>query len=414
MKVSKRWLPAIVVPAVIAAGAVAIPLQASAVDLPDLTPQQVMLLMDGEVTGFSGTIVKTSDLGLPALEMSSMMSEDMVAEMEEKMPDGFEEFIPTLIEQNAISQAVELIAGTHKMRVYASEVGIRVQILDPMSQRDLIVNQDEFWIYDARNATAMTGVFDYEVSEADQEQMRAEAQSALEDYAAQIQLDISSPEAVANYLMSMVGEDTTISVGTDHMIAGRTAYQLIAEPNAASSLIDSIVISVDSETGMALDLKVYSIEQESPAFQVGFESISFATPDASLFSFTPPPGTTVEALEVPAELQAQLDQLEAESSAKEYTEADLEALKAQAEAELAGQPMPEMIGEGWESVIYLPAMPQDVPMDLLENQLFADLMTPVAGGKVFSTPIMNVLITDSGEVYAGSVTIAFLQEVAAR
>ena len=414
MKVSKRWLPAIVVPAVIAAGAVAIPLQASAVDLPDLTPQQVMLLMDGEVTGFSGTIVKTSDLGLPALEMSSMMSEDMVAEMEEKMPDGFEEFIPTLIEQNAISQAVELIAGTHKMRVYASEVGIRVQILDPMSQRDLIVNQDEFWIYDARNATAMTGVFDYEVSEADKEQMRTEAQSALEDYAAQIQLDISSPEAVANYLMSMVGEDTTISVGTDHMIAGRTAYQLIAEPNAASSLIDSIVISVDSETGMALDLKVYSIEQESPAFQVGFESISFATPDASLFSFTPPPGTTVEALEVPAELQAQLDQLEAEYSAKEYTEADLEALKAQAEAELAGQPMPEMIGEGWESVIYLPAMPQDVPMDLLENQLFADLMTPVAGGKVFSTPIMNVLITDSGEVYAGSVTIAFLQEVAAR
>ena len=414
MKVSKRWLPAIVVPAVIAAGAVAIPLQASAVDLPDLTPQQVMLLMDGEVTGFSGTIVKTSDLGLPALEMSSMMSEDMVAEMEEKMPDGFEEFIPTLIEQNAISQAVELIAGTHKMRVYASEVGIRVQILDPMSQRDLIVNQDEFWIYDARNATAMTGVFDYEVSEADKEQMRTEAQSALEDYAAQIQLDISSPEAVANYLMSMVGEDTTISVGTDHMIAGRTAYQLIAEPNAASSLIDSIVISVDSETGMALDLKVYSIEQESPAFQVGFESISFATPDASLFSFTPPPGTTVEALEVPAELQAQLDQLEAESSAKEYTEADLEELKAQAEAELAGQPMPEMIGEGWESVIYLPAMPQDVPMDLLENQLFADLMTPVAGGKVFSTPIMNVLITDSGEVYAGSVTIAFLQEVAAR
>lgn len=414
MKVSKRWLPAIVVPAVIAAGAVAIPLQASAVDLPDLTPQQVMLLMDGEVTGFSGTIVKTSDLGLPALEMSSMMSEDMVAEMEEKMPDGFEEFIPTLIEQNAISQAVELIAGTHKMRVYASEVGIRVQILDPMSQRDLIVNQDEFWIYDARNATAMTGVFDYEVSEADKEQMRTEAQSALEDYAAQIQLDISSPEAVANYLMSMVGEDTTISVGTDHMIAGRTAYQLIAEPNAASSLIDSIVISVDSETGMALDLKVYSIEQESPAFQVGFESISFATPDASLFSFTPPPGTTVEALEVPAELQAQLDQLEAEYSDKEYTEADLEALKAQAEAELAGQPMPEMIGEGWESVIYLPAMPQDVPMDLLENQLFADLMTPVAGGKVFSTPIMNVLITDSGEVYAGSVTIAFLQEVAAR
>jgi hypothetical protein len=44
MKVSKRWMPALVVPAVIAAGAIAMPMQANAVDLPDLTPQQVMLL----------------------------------------------------------------------------------------------------------------------------------------------------------------------------------------------------------------------------------------------------------------------------------------------------------------------------------------------------------------------------------
>ena len=82
MKISKRWMPALIVPAVIAAGAVAVPLQANAVDLPDLTPQQVMLLMDGEITGFSGTIVKTSELGLPPLEMSSMMDEEMIAEME--------------------------------------------------------------------------------------------------------------------------------------------------------------------------------------------------------------------------------------------------------------------------------------------------------------------------------------------
>ena len=92
MKLSKRWIPSLVVPAVIAAGAVAIPLQASAVDLPDVTPQQLMLLMDGSVTGFSGTIVKTSDLGLPLMEMSSMMDEQMVEQLEEKMPEGFEDF----------------------------------------------------------------------------------------------------------------------------------------------------------------------------------------------------------------------------------------------------------------------------------------------------------------------------------
>lgn len=407
-------MPALIVPAVIAAGAVAVPLQANAVDLPDLTPQQVMLLMDGEITGFSGTIVKTSELGLPPLEMSSMMDEEMIAEMEEKMPEGFEEFIPSIIEQNAITQAIELIAGTHKIRVYASEVGMRVQVLDPMSQRDFIVNQNEFWAYDARNATALTGTFDMEVSDEDKAEFEAEAQAQLDQYLAEIQLDISNPEAVADYLMAQVGETTEVSVGKDHRIAGRTAYQLIAQPNAENSLVESVVISVDSETGMALDVKVYSIEQEEPAFHVGFESISFETPDASMFSFTPPAGTTVETMELPAELEAELEQLKSEYESKEFTNEDNAAMRAEFESRYAEAPKPAMIGEDWESVIYLPAMPQEVPMEMMENELFADLMTPVDGGKVFSTPLMNVLVLDSGEVYAGAVTIEYLQEVAAR
>ena len=414
MKISKRWMPALIVPAVIAAGAVAVPLQANAVDLPDLTPQQVMLLMDGEITGFSGTIVKTSELGLPPLEMSSMMDEEMIAEMEEKMPEGFEEFIPSIIEQNAITQAVELIAGTHKIRVYASKVGMRVQVLDQMSQRDFIVNQNEFWAYDARNATALTGTFDMEVSDEDKAEFEAEAQAQLDQYLAEIQLDISNPEAVADYLMAQVGETTEVSVGKDHRIAGRTAYQLIAQPNAHNSLVESVVISVDSETGMALDVKVYSIEQEEPAFHVGFESISFETPDASMFSFTPPAGTTVETMELPAELEADLEQLKSEYESKEFTNEDNAAMRAELESRYAEAPKPAMIGEDWESVIYLPAMPQEVPMEMMENELFADLMTPVDGGKVFSTPLLNVLVLDSGEVYAGAVTIEYLQEVAAR
>ena len=418
MNKMKRWAPALAVSAVIAVGTFAIPLQASAVDLPDLTPQQVMLLMDKKITGFSGTIVKTSDLGLPALEMSSMVSKDMVAEMEEKMPDGFEEFIPNLIEQNAITQAVELISGTHKIRVYASELGARIQVLDPMSQRDLIVNENEMWTYDAKNASATTAKFDDKISAADKTKLEAEAKASFQEYAAKLQLDISNPEAVADYLMDMIGETTAVSVGKEHRIAGRSAYQLIAKPKAQNSLIESVYVSVDSETGMALDVKVYSKEQDAPAFQVGFESISFATPDASLFAFTPPVGTTVETLEMPAELEAELEALkkeyEAKYASKKFTESDFAAKKAELEAKYADQPKPEMIGEGWESVIYLPAVPKEVPMEMLENELFADLLTQVPGGKVFSTPVANVLITDAGKVYAGAVTIEFLQQVASR
>ena len=405
MKISKRWAPAAVVASLIAAGTIVLPMQANAVDLPDLTPQQVMALMAGEIQGFSGTIVKTSELGLPPIQLGSMMDEEMIKEMEEKLPEGFEDFVPTLIEQNLITQAVELIAGTHKIRVYASSEGTRVQILDPMKQRDFIVNKDEFWFYDSRKATAITGIFDLEIDQAELDKAEAEAGAKLAEYAASIQLDISNPAAVANYLMERIGESTKVSVGKDHIVAGRTAYQLIAQPNAENSLIESVVISVDSENGMALDVKVYSVEQDVPAMHVGFESISFEVPDASTFDFTPPAGTTVETFEAPADLEAE---------GFDMTEEQKLAYKAELEAKYADQVKPELIGEGWESVMYLSSMPSEVPMELLENELFADLMTNVSGGKVFSTPVLNVFITDSGEVYAGAVTVAFLQEVAAR
>ena len=190
MKISKRWAPAAVVASLITAGTIVLQMQANAVDLPDLTPQQVMLLMDGQIEGFSGTIVKTSELGLPPIQLSSMMDEDMIKEMEEKLPEGFEDFVPTLIEQNLITQAVELISGTHKIRVYASAEGTRVKILDTMKQRDLIVNKDEFWFYDSRKATAITGTLDMEINQADVDKAEADAEAKLAEYAASIQLDI--------------------------------------------------------------------------------------------------------------------------------------------------------------------------------------------------------------------------------
>lgn len=409
MKISKRWLPAVITPAVIAATVIAVPLQANAVDLPDLTPQQVMLLMEEPITGFSGTVVKTTDLGLPALEMSSMVSEDMAQEMADKMPEGMEDFVPQVLESNLVTQAVELIAGTHKMRLYASEAGMRVQVLDPMSERDLIVSGNQFWIYDAKNAIATTGEFELP-TEAELDQAKAEAELKLDELSAELQLDLANPEAVADYLLAEAEKTSTISVGKDHMLAGRTAYQLIAEPKSEQSLIDSVVVSVDSETGMALDVKVYSIEQEEPAISIGFESVSFEAPDASLFNFTPPAGTTVQQLELPAELE----ELKTELEATKPTEAEIEAKKAELEAKYADVAKPELLGEGWDSVAYLPELPADLPLEMLENELFADLMTEVEGGRVFSTPVMNILLTDSGEVYAGSVKVEYLLEVAAR
>ena len=63
-----RWLPAAVIPAAIAAGALIAPIAAGAADLPSKTPADVLkLVAASDVRSFSGTVEQSSDLGLPSL-----------------------------------------------------------------------------------------------------------------------------------------------------------------------------------------------------------------------------------------------------------------------------------------------------------------------------------------------------------
>lgn len=394
----KKFLPAGVVAALITAGAITIPVQASAVTLPEVTADELVALMNPDITGFSGTVEKTTDLGLPALEMSSMMSPEMVEEMAEKMPDGFDDFIPQLIEKNLFTEAIAFVAGTDTIRVFASEEGFRAQILDPMGQRDIIVTEGEFWAYDSRTQTVTTRSTDYRVDDAD-----------VEEALQKLSVDMTDPRAVAERLLEEAGPDTTIRVGDDHRIAGRTAYRLIMEPTSDVSLVSSIQVSVDSENGMPLGVRVFSVEQDSPAAEIAFTQVTFDVPDTSLFSFTPPPGATVEALEFPEGIEQAIADIEAGVF-------DEDAAKARAE-ELAEEFAPgttvTQLGERWESVVAISKLPEDLPVEMLEMELFQDLLIQVTGGQVFSTPLVNVLMTDDGRVFAGAVTIEHLLALAA-
>ena len=390
MKISKRWMPAVVTPAVIAAISL-VPLQASAVDLPDMSAEELMvMMMDAQPTEFSGTILKTSNLGLPALELSSMVSEEDAERMREKMPEEFADFAPEVIEQNLLTEAMELVTGEHRVRVYVGETGMRAQILDMMAQRDLIVSGNTIWSYDSREQVAM-------YAELDEEKLaegKVTAEAELNAYIAELGLDLTDPQAVAEYLMSQVGDSSEVTVGTDHYQAGRTAYQLVVTPNSEVSLVDSIVVSVDSETGMPLALSVYSTEQAEAAMEVGYESISFADQDESLFSFTPPAGTEIVDL-----------------NAIEEQKQDLEMWMDMDEMEsLEEKQEPVMIGEGWDTVVHMPA--GDKALEEMGGQLLQSLMTPVAGGMLLSTPLMNVFMTDSGDVYAGAVSVQHLLDTA--
>lgn len=385
MKISKRWLPAVIAPAVIGAVA-AFPIQASAVDLPDLSPEEVMVMMQGaEPVEFTGVVLKTTNLGLPALELSSMLSEEEVERMREKTPEEFADFVPEVIASEGLAQAMELITGEHRVRVFVGETGMRAQILDRMSQRDLIVNQNEMWTYDSREQVATYASIDQQKLQ----EGRLTLMQQMEKFAGEVGLDLTNPQAVADYVMSQVGDSSEVSVGLDHYKAGRTAYQLIVKPNSSVSLVDSVVLSVDSETGVPLAATVYSVEQTEPAIEVGFESISFVNQDEALFTFSAPAGAQVMNLD-------EVEKPEVESLEKpEY-----EGVEA------------TMVGEDWDSVLIMPASDAEMLSELKNNQLLSSLLKPVAGGLAFETPIMKVLITNDGRIFAGSVSLDHLQKLA--
>ena len=399
MSRATKWAPAALVATLITAGSIAIPLQAAAVDLPSVTADELMAMMNPDVTGFSGTVEKTSDLGLPALEMSSLMSPAMAEEMAEKMPEGLEDFVPQLIEQNLVTEAIAFVAGTDTIRVFASEEGFRAQILDPMSQRDIVVSQTEFWSYNAATQTALTREITTDVTRED-----------IEEKLGTLEVDVTDPRALADFLLEQAGDDTQISVGKDHRVADRTAYTLSIEPLSANSLVALVDVSIDSENGMPLGVQVYSSEQTSPALSVAFTSISFEVPDASLFSFTPPPGTTVEVIEVPESLEKAFTDAQSGALAPE----DQEQMARELQQEFAPGSEVTVIGERYDTVVSMTNIPKEYSAGLLDNELFQELLVTVQGGQVFSTPLFNVMITDSGSVLAGAVTIDYLVSVAQR
>jgi hypothetical protein len=385
MKISKRWIPALIAPAVVGAVA-AFPMQASAVDLPDLSPTELMVMMQGaKPVEFTGVVLKTTNLGLPALELSSMLSEEEVERMREKTPEEFADFVPEVVASEELAKAMELITGEHRVRIFVGETGMRAQILDRMSQRDLIVNQEAVWTYDSREQVATYASIDQ--SKVEDNKLIAIRQ--MEWYAAEIGIDLTNPQAVADYVMSQIGDSSEVTVGVDHFKAGRTAYELIVKPNSSVSLVDSVVLSIDSETAVPLAATVYSVEQAEPAIQVGFESISFADQDESLFTFTAPAGTEVTNLD--------------EMQVPEYEASEKEPIEGE---------KPQMVGEDWDSVVVMPAGEADFLAEIQDNQLLSSLLKPVAGGVAFETPLVKVLITNDGRIFAGAVSLSHLQKLA--
>jgi outer membrane lipoprotein-sorting protein len=403
-----RWIPAIAAPIVIGVGVVLVPMQANAaVDLPDLTPAELLeFAASSEVEALSGTIEQTSELGLPDLSgLSGAMGGGGAGG--DGDGDG-----PSDGEASAsatdLDDLISLATGTHTARVYVDGDDARMQVLDRLAERDVYVSDDGAWVYDSREqaATHVTvdeasfDALEQELEAAHGADAEARADELREQYEAEAGEPMPTPEELLDRALAKLDETTEVSVGTDARVAGREVYELVLEPRDAETLVGEVTVAIDGETGAALAASVTARGAEEPAFSVAFTDVSFEAPDASVFDFTPPEGTEVTEHVVTAPTLAELEQRKAE---------------AEAGATGEGMPQPVVHGEGWTTVVELPAGEGAAAgLDPEASAMLDALTQRVDGGRVLSTSLLNVLLTEDGRVLAGAVTVEHLVDVAGR
>jgi outer membrane lipoprotein-sorting protein len=406
-----RWIPAIAAPIAIGVGVVLVPMQANAaVDLPDLTPAELLeFAASSDVDALSGTVEQTSELGLPDLSgLTGTMGGGAGGSGGSGGSGGFGsgdgdgdgETSDDAASATDLDDLISLATGTHTARVYLDGSNARLQVLDRLAERDVYVSDDDAWIYDSREKAATHLTVDRAALDA----LKAEAEARDEEARARLEAELGAPlptpEEMLDQALAKLDETTEVSVGTDARVAGREVYELVLVPRDADTLVGEISVAIDGDTGVALAASVTARGADEAAFSVAFTDVSFEAPDASVFAFTPPDGTEVTEHAVPVPTVAELEQWKAEAEAGEQT----------------GERMPQPIvhGEGWSTVVEMPAGAVGAAGFDGEASAMLDTLTErVDGGRILSTSLVTVLITDDGRVLAGAVAADRLLDAAA-
>lgn len=346
-----RWIPAAAVPAVVAVGLLAAGATAGSPP-PPASPEQVLALAAGHTARqFSGTVEQNANLGLPSIPAQAL---------------GPAKDSTTLGSEAAL---LELLTSPHTAKVYADgPTKARVQVMDQLAERDAVRNGNDAWTYDSAS---------HAVTHAVLPSMTAHAAPSV---------PAASPDQIAQRFLAAAGPSTDVSLAQPATVAGHSAYSLVLTPKASGTLVASVKIAVEAQTGLPLAVDVFAKGQAAAAFHAAFTQLDLTAPDPSVFAFTPPAGAKVTEKQLPA-AGAQKDS------------------KAQ-HAPAAGP------AKGWDSITVVPAA--KVPAGLKDQPLVKQLAAPVAGGRVISTSLFTVLIADDGRVLAGAVPAAALEAAAAK
>jgi len=282
--------------------------------------------------------------------------------------------------------------------------------VDRLAERDVIRRDSDVWFYSSKDNSAAHLTLPAHASDLPLGAPQAQGAdpAAPAPTASPAESMMPMPEDLARHLLEKVDPTTAVTVGNNVEVAGRAAYNLLLEPRSEATLVGQVAIAVDGETGMPLAVQVTARGAGTPAFRLGFTALSLDTPDDSLFTFSPPPGSTVKELQVPDSGQRTY---EGHISGDHTPGANNFGDHAGAGK---GSGHPSVTGQGWETILRLPAAAAGVPAakSFMEDPLLAQAGVVVPGGRLVSTALLNVLITDDGRIFAGMVPPDRLQAAA--
>jgi outer membrane lipoprotein-sorting protein len=289
----------------------------------------------------------------------------------------------------------ELLSGTHTLRVAVDGPDrARLTIADGAASYTLVHDGGQAWAYDGASHTAFRAT----VPTADGHGAPTEDAGSL------------TPQQIAAHVLAAAGPTTRITVDGTAEVAGRDAYELLLTPKESGSTVGGIRIAVDAEKGVPLAVTLTPSGGGAPVVDVAYTRISFAAPAASEFRFTVPKGTHVTTAPRGTDGAAGSARKGAPSTAPEG--GLLPGLPGLDPA--AGH---RVVGKGWTAVAELGAPSGHAKGGKSDaDGALGSFGTSVKGafgsGEVFSTRLVNVLVTQDGAVYAGAVTPAELVKAA--
>ena len=373
-----RWTLPVAAVGVIGATALAINQNATADSgLPARTATQLIAdVRSADVSSLSGTVVQTSDLGLPQLP-------------------GLTGGGPGAPGGSASSSLTSLVSGTHTWRIWLDgPTRQRLALVGTSGESDVIRNGNDLWLWSSADRSAVHHTLGAHAEAPGATPTPSGMPSGLPT-GLPTGLPRTPDDAAAAALAAM-GTDTSVTTSGTASVAGRSAYELVLTPKSSTTRIASVRIAIDAVKHVPLRVQVYSTKLANPAFEVGFTAIDFATPEARQFEFTPPAGTTVT---------------EASGLAKKdaaTNSAPAQGLSPKTSARAASQA--KVVGSGWSTVVVAPfALDATAPGSDLGKQLNGILKALPAtsgtwgSGHVLEGTLFSAVVTDDGRVAVGAV-----------